>query len=103
VGPPAFDLLRTIAPTYGPPDATHDPDGRAAFLEGYASVRSLPAELDETLRRLSVVNGVSYLRALHLQRGDRDEPQSVARRARGLASHVLETTAELRASLNAAY
>ncbi|AGN00540.1 aminoglycoside phosphotransferase [Salinarchaeum sp. Harcht-Bsk1] len=99
VGPPAFDLLRSIGPTYGPPGATHDPDGRAAFLEGYATVRPLPADLEETFRPLGVVNGVAYLRALHLQRGDRDAPQSVARRARGLAEHVLEAASEVRSAL----
>ena len=99
VGPPVFDLLRTIGPTFGPPGATHDPDGREAFFEGYASVRSLPENLDETLRQLSVVNGVAYLRALHLQRGDRDEPQALARRAQGLATVVEETASELRAEL----
>jgi len=99
VGPPVFDLLRTIGPTFGPPGATQDPDGRAAFLDGYASIRPLPADLDETLRQLSVVNGVAYLRALHLQRGDRDEPQALARRAQGLATVVEETASELRAEL----
>ena len=99
VGPPAFDLLRSIGPMFGPPGATHDPDGRAALLEGYASIRPLPVDLDETLRRLGVVNGVSYLRALHLQRADRDEPQSVARRARAIARNVEETARKLRAEL----
>ncbi|WP_248515553.1 phosphotransferase enzyme family protein [Salinarchaeum laminariae] len=99
VGPPAFDLLRSIGPMFGPPDAVQDPEGRRAFLDGYAAVRPLPQDLEETLRRLSVVNCVSYLRALHLQRGDRDAPESVARRARGLATYVEETTREIRETL----
>ncbi|GAB3683236.1 hypothetical protein GCM10028857_10460 [Salinarchaeum chitinilyticum] len=97
-----FDLLRTIGPMFGPPNAVHNPDGRSTFLDGYASVRSVPADLDAKLRRLSVVNGVFYLRALHLQRGDRDLPHDVARRARGLADYVEETASELRKELQSA-
>lgn len=101
VGPPSFDLLRSIGPMFGPPEATRDPEGRAAFLEGYESVRPLPDSLHERLRRLRVVNGVSYVRALHLQRGDRDATQSIARRARGLANYVSDAAEEVRSDLAA--
>lgn len=99
VGPPAFDLLRSLGPLFGPPSSDDESPERAAFLDGYRSVRSLPPDLDARLRQHEVVNAVSYLRSLHLQRGDRDAPHAVARRARGLARHTRGRMAELRSEL----
>lgn len=101
VGPPAFDLLRSLGPLFGPPSHGATSADRAAFLDGYRSVRPLPQDLDAHLRRHEVVNAVSYVRSLHLQRGDRDSRHSVARRARGLERHTRERMAELRSELEA--
>lgn len=101
VGPPAFDLLRSLGPLFGPPSRDGCSDERSAFLDGYRSVRPLPPDLDTQLRRLEVVATVSYIRSLHLQRGDRDPEQAVARRARALAAHVRDRLSELRHELEA--
>lgn len=101
VGPPVWDLLRSLGPLFGPPSTESEADGRAAFLDGYRSVRPLPTDLDAGLRRHEVVNAVSYVRSLHLQRADRDAPHAVARRARGLAAHTRERMAALRSELEA--
>jgi len=99
VGPPVFDVLRTLGPLVGPPSAEPDAPERTAFLEGYRSVRPLPDDLELLLRLHVPVNAVSYLRSLHLQRGDRDSRHAIARRARGLERHVRTRLAALRSEL----
>lgn len=99
VGPPAFDVLRTLGPLFGPPSVESDSEEREAFLDGYRSVRSLPRDLDAQLRRHEVVNTVLYVRSLYLQRGDRDAEHAVARRARGLEAHARSCLAELESEL----
>lgn len=93
VGSPEWDYCRTVAPLFGQ-NADHGvPEQR--FREAYESVRPLPAGFDERRSLYELVNGVSYLRSLHLQRGDRDDPHAVARRARGFAAWLTETLAAL--------
>lgn len=95
VGSPEWDYLRTAGPVFGPGADHSVPEAR--FRSAYESVRSLPAGFDERRPLYELVNGVSYLRSLHLQRGNLDEQQAVARGARALAEHVrgrLETFAD---------
>ncbi|MFW5949600.1 MAG: phosphotransferase family protein [Halolamina sp.] len=92
--PAAWDYLRTVLPVFGP-GADHDiPE--SVFREAYESIRPLPAGFDRRREALVLCNGVSYLRSLHLQRGDRDPEQVVARRARRLATGVRQRLDELR-------
>lgn len=99
VGPPVFDVLRTLGPLFDPPSVESDAGDRDAFLDGYRSVRSLPRDLDAQLRRHEVVNTVLYVRSLYLQRGDRDSEEAVARRGRGLEAHARDCMAELESEL----
>ena len=84
--PAEWDYLRTVLPVFGP-GAEHDVS-ESVFREAYESVRPLPAGFDERRNALTLCNGLSYLRSLHLQRGDRDPDHAVARHARGLAGSV---------------
>jgi fructosamine-3-kinase len=86
VGSPEWDYLRTVGPVFGP-GADHDVPEKC-FREAYEAVRPLPPGFDERRPLSELVNGVSYLRSLHLQRGNLDDRQTVARRARALANHV---------------
>ncbi|MFC7166638.1 phosphotransferase family protein [Halospeciosus flavus] len=83
-GPPEYDYWRTVGPTFEGPD-----DGRdaaySAFHAGYESVRSLPEGLDRRAAAFRVVNFVSYLRSLHVQRGPLDTAEK-----RGLAATFRE-------------
>ena len=85
-GSPEWDYLRTVGPVFGP-GADHDV-AEERFRSAYEAVRPLPPGFDERRPLYELVNGVSYLRSLHLQRGNLDDRQAVARRARALASHV---------------
>ena len=91
VGSPGWDYLRTAAPVFGS-NADHDIPERQ-FREAYELVRPLPPRFDERRALHELVNGVSYLRSLHLQRGNRDATQTVARRANGLATWLNEKLA----------
>jgi aminoglycoside phosphotransferase (APT) family kinase protein len=86
VGSPEWDYLRTVLPVCGP-NADHDVPERV-FRDAYESVRPLPPGFDERREAYIALNGVSYLRSLHLQRGDRDDRQAVARHARALAERL---------------
>jgi len=88
VGLAGWDYLRTAGPVFGP-GADHDV-AEAQFRDAYEAVRPLPPGFDERRPLYELVNGVSYLRSLHLQRGNLDDRQAVARRARGLAAYVRE-------------
>ncbi len=86
IGSPEWDYLRTVLPVFGP-RASHDVP-EAVFRDAYESVRPLPPGFDELREGYVALNGVSYLRSLHLQRGNLDARQAVARRARALASSL---------------
>ncbi|WP_049980679.1 phosphotransferase family protein [Halolamina rubra] len=92
--PAEWDYLRTVLPVFGP-GVDHDVP-EAAFREAYESVRPLPAGFDRRREALTLCNGLSYLRSLHLQRGDRDSAQAVARRARRLAASIRDRLGSLR-------
>lgn len=98
VGPAEFDYVRTALPLFDGPDAA-DETVRRRFREGYESVRPLPSGFERRRRAHELVNFVSYLKALHLQRGDRDSTASVARRARGMSEHARATLDALRSEL----
>jgi len=83
VGAPEWDYLRTALPVFGPNTNHGVPE--VVFREAYESVRPLPAGFDERREAYVAINGVSYLRSLHLQRGDLDSTEAVARRMRSLA------------------
>lgn len=83
---PEWDYLRTALPVFGP-NASHDVPERV-FREAYEAVRPLPPGFDERREAYIALNGVSYLRSLHLQRGNVDETEAVARHARGLANSL---------------
>ncbi|MEF8858204.1 MAG: hypothetical protein V5A38_04680, partial [Halolamina sp.] len=84
---PEWDYLRTVLPVFGP-NASHGVPERV-FRDGYESVRPLPGGFDERRKAYIALNGVSYLRSLHLQRGDLDDRQAVARRMHSLANSLL--------------
>lgn len=86
--PTGWDYLRTVMPVFGP-GADHDVPERV-FREAYESVRPLPAGFDRRREAYVLCNGLSYLRSLHLQRGDRDPPHAVARHAREMAASLRE-------------
>jgi fructosamine-3-kinase len=92
--PAEWDYLRTVLPVFGP-GAEHDVP-ESVFREAYESVRPLPAGFDRRRNALTLCNGLSYLRSLHLQRGDRDPDHAVARHARGLAGSVRDRLGSLR-------
>ncbi|NHX37168.1 MULTISPECIES: phosphotransferase family protein [Halolamina] len=92
--PAEWDYLRTVLPVFGP-GADHDVP-EAVFREAYESVRPLPTGFDRCREALTLCNGLSYLRSLHLQRGDRDAPHAVARRARRLAASIRDRLAAVR-------
>jgi hypothetical protein len=91
--PAEWDYLRTVLPVFGP-GADHDVP-ESVFREAYESVRPLPAGFDQRRDALMLCNGLSYLRSLHLQRGDQDPPHAVARHGRRLAESVRGRLASL--------
>ena len=91
--PAEWDYLRTALPVFGP-GADHDVPERV-FREAYESVRPLPAGFERRREALVLCLSLSYLRSLHLQRGDRHRDHAVARRGRRLAASVRERLAAL--------
>ena len=96
--PSEWDYLRTALPVFGPGADHGVPE--SAFREAYESVRPLPAGFDRRREALTLCNGLSYLRSLHLQRGDREPPHAVARHGRRLADSVRSQLASLRDEKN---
>ncbi|GAB7094685.1 hypothetical protein JCM30237_18380 [Halolamina litorea] len=92
--PAGWDYLRTVMPVFGP-GADHGVPERV-FREAYESVRPLPAGFDRRREAYVLCNGLSYLRSLHLQRGNRDPSHAVARRARTMATALRDRLAEQR-------
>jgi fructosamine-3-kinase len=92
--PAEWDYLRTVLPVFGP-GAEHDVS-ESVFREAYESVRPLPTGFDERRNALTLCNGLSFLRSLHLQRGDQDPDHAVARHARELARSVRDQLDSLR-------
>ena len=95
VGPAEFDYQRAALPMFHGPDAAAE-SARERFREGYESVRPLPPGFEQRWPAHELVNLVSYLKALHLQRGDRDTAQSVARRAHGTREYAYDLLERLR-------
>jgi Ser/Thr protein kinase RdoA (MazF antagonist) len=67
VAPAEYDYWRTAMPLFGGPSGAGE-EKREAFREGYESVRPLSRRLDDRTDLYRLMNGVSYLVALHLQR-----------------------------------
>lgn len=96
VAPAEWDYLRTALPLFGPGADHGVPE--PVFREAYESVRPLPAGFDRRREALVLCNSVSYLRSLHLQRGDQDPTHAVARRARAMAATTRDRLDALRGS-----
>jgi len=94
VAPAEYDYWRTVTPLFGGGGETDDP-ARAAFREGYESVRSLPAGFEARADAYRLVDAVSYLKALHVQRQKRGHEK--ARAAVAFRRYVLDAAEELRA------
>lgn len=93
VGAPGFDYVRTVLPTFG-----RRADGStldSAFRQAYESVRPLPSGFERRRPLYEAINLVSYVEALHVQRGERDSRHSIARDARELCGHVRERLASI--------
>ena len=86
VGSAEWDYVRTALPTFGT-RATHDVP-ESAFREAYESIRPLPAGFDDRRPVYVTLTTVSYLRSLHLQRGNLDSTHAVARRLRRMHGHL---------------
>lgn len=95
-GPGEFDYVRSAMPMFGP-DRSHDVPERT-FKEAYESVRTLPTGFEERRPAYEALNLVSYVRSLHVQRADRDDPETVARRARSLATSARDMLATCQTS-----
>lgn len=93
-GAAEYDLWRTAIPTFGAGDGDPaDPEGWAAFREGYGAVRPLPQGFEERRDAYRALVGASYLDSLVTQRGiegNRD-------RADAIRASVAGTLADLRA------
>lgn len=100
VGPCEYDYLRSIMPIAGNSQNRTSDSARETFREAYESVRPLPPGFDRRWKAHKVVNMVSYLKALHLQRSDLDPRSDVARRAYGMRKYIYELLDKLRAELN---
>jgi fructosamine-3-kinase len=93
VAPAEYDYWRTSMPLFGGPDG--DGTQREAFRDGYESIRSLPPRLEERVDIYRLINAVSYLKSLHLQRQKRG--QEKARLAVRFREAVSDAIGELRA------
>ncbi len=96
VAPAEYDYWRTAMPLLGRSGVTRDGDEFASFRAGYESVRPLPTDSDRRSECFRLVNTVSYLKALHLQR--QRTGQAKARFAARARESVRETVEELRAT-----
>lgn len=94
VAPAEYDYLRTVTPLFGGGGGTDDPE-RQAFREGYESVRSLPGGFEVRADAYRLVDAVSYLKALHVQR--QKHGQEKARAAVAFRQYVLDAVEERRA------
>ncbi|MFC4450727.1 phosphotransferase family protein [Halorussus aquaticus] len=94
VAPAEYDFWRTAMPLLGGSDGPETSDVFAAFREGYGSVRPLPTDSDRRTDCYKLVNAVSYLKALHLQR--QRTGQAKARFAARASESVRDTVAALR-------
>lgn len=93
VGPGEYDYWRTTLPVF---EGGKRSNRYSAFQEGYESVRPFPSGFDRRADCYRMVNGVSYLKALHLQRQMTGE--EIERCAEWFAERVRETLADLRAA-----
>ncbi|WP_135853476.1 phosphotransferase family protein [Halorussus salinus] len=96
VAPAEYDYWRTAMPLLGRSGVTREGDEFAAFNAGYESVRPLPTGSDRRSECFRLVNAVSYLKSLHLQR--QRTGQAKARFAVRVCESVRETVEELRAT-----
>lgn len=93
VAPAEYDYWRTAMPLFGGPNGA-DEAIHEAFREGYESVRPLPDGFDRRATAFQLVNMVSYLKALHLQR--QRTRQGMARFAVGGQAFIYDRIEELR-------
>lgn len=68
VAPGEYDYWRTALPLRNNAEPAERDSVLGAFREGYESVRTLPAGFDRRAEAYRLVNAVSYLKSLHLQR-----------------------------------
>ena len=93
VAPAEYDYWRTAMPLFDGRGGA-GAEKRETFREGYESVRPLPRRLDDRVELYRLVNGVSYLKALHLQR--QKTGQEKARLAVAFRRMVYDTIEKLR-------
>lgn len=87
--PGEFDYWRTVTPTFGPDTEA----AKAAFREGYESVRPLPDGLDRRRPLYVVLNGVYYFESLYVQ--DQHTPEETERIAGRIRENVLDRLDDL--------
>ncbi|UPW01530.1 aminoglycoside phosphotransferase family protein [Halorussus gelatinilyticus] len=95
VAPAEYDYWRTAMPLLGDSGDPDESGEFAAFREGYTSVRPLPTDSDRRSECFRLVNAVSYLKSLHLQR--QRTGQAKARFAAHIRESVYETVRQFRA------
>lgn len=88
VAPAEYDYWRTALSLL----ANEEERTEATFREGYRSVRALPDGFDRRRRLYSLVNTVSYLKSLHLQRNVTGK--EAKRRAEWMRDYVYESLDE---------
>lgn len=94
VAPGEYDYWRTAIPLRSSVEPSERESVLGAFREGYESVRALPAGFDRRAEVYRLVNAVSYLKALHLQR--QRTGQGKARTAAFFRDYAYDAVEELR-------
>ncbi|MFC4553021.1 MULTISPECIES: aminoglycoside phosphotransferase family protein [Halorussus] len=89
VAPGEYDYWRTALPLQSEAEPTERDAVLAAFREGYESVRPLPEGFERRGEIYRLINAVSYLKALHLQR--QQTGQEKARTAAAFREYVYDT------------
>ncbi|WP_423743726.1 phosphotransferase (plasmid) [Haladaptatus sp. SPP-AMP-3] len=96
VAPGEYDYWRTTLPVFTASERS-DEGLDESFREGYRSVRSLPDGFDRRRRVYWMINSVSYVRSLFLQR--QQTGHEAARTAAFLRDYVYDTIDSLREEL----
>lgn len=87
-GPGEYDYVRAAIPMFDNPSRPTGDAERAAFRQGYESVRELPEGFERRRALYRLVISVSFLQALYVQRGGRDPDDEVTDRAERGAERI---------------
>lgn len=93
-GPAEYDYWRTAMPVFEGSDRSAGGTIREAFGSGYESVRPFPGGLDRRADLCRLVNSVSYLKALYVQREHIDAEDE--RRAAATCEYARDVLERLR-------